>query len=110
MLDDAGLSKKDWAFVVAVVVDPMNHTLTRLVIGKTPYEAWHGRKPFPKDLRGFECLAFVQVPNEKRKTLDYRATPGIFIRYSISTKQYFLYDPLDKTLPRFRDVVFRNGK
>jgi hypothetical protein len=55
-------------------------------------------------------LAFVHVPKEKRKKLDYRANPGIFIGYSISTKQYFVYDPLASTLHRSRDVVFRDGK
>jgi hypothetical protein len=32
------------------------------------------------------------------------------VGYSISTKQYFVYDPLAKTLHRSRDVVFREGK
>jgi hypothetical protein len=52
----------------------------------------------------------VHVPKEKRKKLDYRATPGIFVGYSIATKQYSVYDPLAKTLHRSRDVGFRDGK
>jgi hypothetical protein len=60
--------------------------------------------------RVFGCLAFVHIPQEKRKKLEYRATPGIFLGYSISTKQYFLYDPLARTLHLSRDVVFREGK
>jgi hypothetical protein len=55
-------------------------------------------------------LAFVHVRKEKRKKLDYRATPGKFVGYSISTKQYFVYDPLAKTLHCSRDVVFLEGK
>ena len=110
MLDDAGLSKKYWAFAVSVAVYLKNRTPTRSVVGKTPYEAWHGRKPSLKHLRVFGCLAFVHVPKEKRKKLDYRATPGIFVGYSISTKQYLVYDPLARTLHRSRDVVFREGK
>jgi len=58
----------------------------------------------------FGCLAFVHVPNGKRKKLAYRATPGIFVGYSISTQQFFVCDPLAKTLHRSRDVVFREGK
>jgi hypothetical protein len=58
----------------------------------------------------FGCFAFVHVPKEKRKKLDYRATPSIFVGYSISTKQYFVYDPLARTLHRSRYVVFREGK
>jgi len=110
MLDDAGLSKKYWAFAVSVVAYLKNCTPMRSVVGKTPYEAWHWRKPSWKHLRVFGCLAFVHVPNEKRKKLDYRATLGIFVGYSISTKQYFIYDPLAKTLHRSRDVVFRERK
>jgi len=112
MLDNAGLSKKYWAFAVSVAVYHKNRTPTRSVVSKTPYEAWHGsgRKPSLKHLREFGCLAFVHVPKVKRKKLDYRATSGIFFGYSISTKQYFIYDPLAKTLHCSRDVVFREGK
>jgi len=42
ILGDAGLSKKFWAFAVSVAVCLKNHTPTRSVVGKTPYEAWHG--------------------------------------------------------------------
>ena len=105
MLDDAGLSKKYSAFVVSVAFYLKNCTPTRSVVSKTPYETWHGRKPSLKHLRVFGCLAFVHVLKDKQKELDYRATLGIFVRYSISTKHYFVYDPLAKTLhhsPRCR--------
>jgi len=100
MLDDARLSMKYWAFAVSVAVYCKNRTPTRSVVGKTPYEAWHGsgKKPSMKQLGVLGCLAFMHVQKEKRKKLDYRATPGIFVGYSISTKQYFVYDPLAKTL------------
>jgi hypothetical protein len=52
----------------------------------------------------------MHVPKGKQKKLDYRGTSGIFVGYSISTKQYFVYDPLAKMLHRYRDVVFREGK
>jgi len=80
MLDDAGLSKKYWAFVVSVAVYLKNRTPTRSVVGRTPYEAWHGsgKKPSLNHLRVFGCLAFIHVPKQKLKKLDYRATPGIF--------------------------------
>jgi hypothetical protein len=55
-------------------------------------------------------LASVHVPKEKRKKLDYRATPGIFVGYSMSTKKYFVHDPLARMLHCSRDVVFREGK
>ena len=92
MLDDARDSKKYWAFAVSVAVYLKNRTPTRSEVCKTLYEAIHGsgRKPSLKHLRVFGCLAFVHVPKEKRKKQDYRANSGIFVGYSISTKQYFL--------------------
>jgi hypothetical protein len=82
------------------------------VVGKTLYEAWNGsgRKASLKHLRVFGCLAFVHVLKEKRTKLDYRATPGIYVGYSISTKQYFVYNPLARTLHRSRKVGFRAWK
>jgi hypothetical protein len=99
------------AFAVSVAVCLKNRTLTRSVVSRTPYKAWHGsgKKPSLKHLRVFGCLAFVHVPKQKRKKLDYRATPSIFVGYSISTKQYFIYDPLARTLHHSRDMVFREG-
>ena len=89
-----------------------NRTPTRWVVGKTPYEAWDEsrRKPSLKHLRVFECLAFVHVSKKTRMKLDYRATPGILVGYSTSTLQYFVYDPLARTLHCYRDVVFTEGK
>jgi hypothetical protein len=42
MPGDAGLSKMYWPFAVSVVVYLKNWSPTRSVVGKTPYEAWHG--------------------------------------------------------------------
>jgi hypothetical protein len=112
MLDDAGLLKKYCAFAVWVAVYLKNCTPTCSVVVKTPYEACHGsgQRPTLKHLRVIGCLAFIHVPKEKPKNLNYRATPGIFVGYSISTKQYCVYDPLARTLHRSQDVVFREGK
>jgi hypothetical protein len=88
MLDVAGLSKKYWVFPASVAVYPKNRTPTLSVDGKTPYEAWYGsgKKPSSKHHRLFGCWAVIHVPKEKRKQLESRATPCIFVRYCISTE------------------------
>ena len=93
MLDGAGHLKKYWAFAVSVAVYLQNNTPTRSGVGKTAYVSRHGRKPFLRHLSVLECLAFVHVPKAKRKNQDYQGTPGIFVAYSILTKQYILYNP-----------------
>jgi hypothetical protein len=110
ILDDARRWKKYWLLPVSVAACLKNRTPTRSVVGKTPYVAWRKRKPFLKHLRVFGCLALVHIPREKGNKLDYRATPGIFVGYSISTMQYFVYNPLARTFHCSRYVVFREGK
>jgi hypothetical protein len=53
-------------------------------------------------------LGFCLRSERETKKLDYSATPGLFVGYSISTKQFIVYDPLAETLHPFRDVVFRD--
>jgi hypothetical protein len=67
MLDDAGLSKKYWAFAVSVAIYLNNRTPTRTVVGKSPYKACpgSGTKLPMKHLCVFRCLTFVHVPKEK---------------------------------------------
>jgi len=88
MMNDGLLSKKYWVFAVSVAVYLKNRTLAWSLFGKPPYAAWQGsgKKPSLKYFRVLGCLAFVHVAKEKRKKLDYRATSGIFIRYSILPK------------------------
>jgi hypothetical protein len=111
MLDDDGLSKICWAAAVSVVVYLMNRTLTSSVVDQTLDEAWHGsgRTPSLNHLRVFKHLAFGHVLKEKRKKLNYRATPGIVFGYNISTKRYFVYDPLTRMVHLSQHRVFREG-
>jgi hypothetical protein len=45
MLHHAGISQMYWAFAVSVVVYLKNRTPTQSVVGRTPYQALHRRKP-----------------------------------------------------------------
>jgi transposase InsO family protein len=58
----------------------LNRSLTKALNGRTPYEAWHGRKPAVSHLRVFGCFAFVKELGHVGK-LDDRSTPGVFERY-----------------------------
>jgi len=107
MLDDACLSNQYWAEAVTTAVYLKNISPTKAL--KKTYEVWYGWKPTLTHLRVFSCLAFVHVPDERRKKLDYKSTPGIFIGYSM-TKQYRIYDPVAKKVHVSRDVVFREGR
>ncbi|KAL6621206.1 hypothetical protein ACP70R_033638 [Stipagrostis hirtigluma subsp. patula] len=45
-----------WGEAVTTAVYLLNRTPTKSLEGKTPYEAWHGRKPAVQHLRTFGCV------------------------------------------------------
>lgn len=59
-----------WAEVVACMVYLSNWPPTRSVLGKTPEEAWNGRKSGISHLRVIGSIGHAHVPSEKRSNLD----------------------------------------
>ncbi|WVZ62289.1 hypothetical protein U9M48_012053 [Paspalum notatum var. saurae] len=94
---------------VATAVYILNRSPTKALNGKTPYEAWHGRKPAVSHLRVFGCLAFVKELGHIGK-LDDRSTPGVFIGYAEGSKAYRILDLGTQRVRTARDVVFDEGR
>jgi hypothetical protein len=77
---------------VVTTVYILNRSPTKALNGRTPYEAWHGRKPMVSHLRVFGCLMFVKEVGHIGK-LDNRSTLGVFIGYAEGSKAYHILDP-----------------
>lgn len=77
---------------------------------RTPYEAWHNRKPKVHHLRTFGCVAHVKKIGPGVSKLSDRSTPMVFIGYEAGTKGYRVYDPVAKKLHISRDVIFQESK
>ena len=84
----------------------LNRCPTKALQSFTPYEAWHGTKPFVAHLHVFGCLAYALVPQQHRRNLDDKAVKCIFVGYSSESKGYRLYHPQTKRILVSRDVVF----
>ncbi|PKI67066.1 hypothetical protein CRG98_012604 [Punica granatum] len=82
----------------------------KVVEGKTPYEAWNGVNPVVKNLRVFGCLCYSHVPQTKRSKLDEKSEPGIFVGYSLQSKDYRVFHPQTDRVIVSRDVVFMEKK
>ncbi|KAH9735937.1 hypothetical protein KPL71_017913 [Citrus sinensis] len=106
MLKSKRLPKEFWAEAVACAVYLSNRSPTRSVWGKTPQEAWSGRKPGITHLRVFGSIAHVHVPDESRAKLDDKSEKFIFIGYDNNSKGYKLYNPNNGKIVISRDVVF----
>ncbi|KAH9752737.1 hypothetical protein KPL71_014822 [Citrus sinensis] len=106
MLKSKRLPKEFWAEAVACAVYLSNRSTTRSVLGKTPQEAWSGRKPGISHLRVFGSITHVHVPDESRAKLDDKSEKFIFIGYDNNSKGYKLYNPNNGKIVISRDVVF----
>jgi hypothetical protein len=81
LLKQRGMPAIFWGEVVVTTVYILNRSPTKVLEGRTPYEAWHGRKPAVSHLRVFDCLAFAKELGHVSK-LDDRSTPEVFIGYA----------------------------
>ena len=63
----------------------------RKSIPVTPYELWHGRKPFLAHLRPWSSTGYVHNLTHKHGKHGPRATKMVFIRYPEYSKGYVMY-------------------
>ena len=100
------VNKGIWGEAVSTAVYIKNRTPTAAVQGKTPFEAWTGRKPSLEHLRVFGCPAYAHIPQEKRTKLDAKAIKCIMVGYSNTQKAYRLYQADARKIIVSRDVTF----
>nr|CAD1817932.1 unnamed protein product [Ananas comosus var. bracteatus] len=104
------LPKSFWAEAVACATYLINRSPTKSLKNMTPEEGWSGYKPGVKHLKIFGCIAYAQIPKEKRKKLDDRGEKCIFTGYSEHSKAYKLYNPITNKVIISKDVIFdENG-
>ena len=84
----------------------LNCSPTKALTGKTPFEAWYGRKPSVSFLRTFGCIGHVRKTKSNLTKLEDRSTLMVFLGYAEGTKAYWLYDPRGGKVVVSRDVVF----
>lgn len=82
-----------WGEAVTTAVHVLNRTFTRSVDGRTPYEAWHGRRPSVEHFRVFGCIAHVKSarPSSANSTTGARrwssSATSLGQRHIVSTTQ-----------------------
>jgi hypothetical protein len=93
MLLEARLPERFWADAVATAVYILNRSPTKALTGKTPFEAWSGRRPNLSHLRRFGCDAYLHIPDAQRTKLKPKARRCTFLGYvPNTTKQWRLWD------------------
>ena len=93
MLLEASLPERFWADAVATAVYILNRSPTKALTGKTPFEAWFGRRPNLAHLRRCGCDAYLHIPDAQRTKLKPKARLCTFLGYvPNTTKQWRLWD------------------
>ena len=95
MLLDANLPKVYWANTAVYL---KNRCPTKAVQGRTPYEAWYGKKPNVEHLKVFGCTAYAHIPKDERGKFDSKARKCVLLGYDDLTKGYRLYDVENKKI------------
>ena len=104
LLFDADLDKSFWAEAVNTAVYLRNRSIAS-GLEKTPYEAWHDKKPNVSHVRIFGSDAMVHVPKAKRLKLDKKSEKMILVGFSENIKGYRLYNKETKKVITSRDVI-----
>ncbi|KAL4376396.1 hypothetical protein GQ457_02G039420 [Hibiscus cannabinus] len=106
MFFEKHLPKLFWAEAVDTAVYLLNRLATKVVDGKTHFEAWSGSKPSVKHLKVFGSICYSHISANMRSKLDERAWRGIFVGYSYQFKGYRIYNLKSKMIVVRRDVIF----
>ena len=106
MMKAKGMPASFWGEVVTTAVFILNRAPTKALMGKTPFEAWYGRKPSVSFLRTFGCIGYVRKMKPILTKLENRSTPMVFLGYAEGTKAYRLYDPCGDKVLVSRNVMF----
>ncbi|KAL8123365.1 hypothetical protein AgCh_011366 [Apium graveolens] len=75
-----------WGEAVRHLVYVLNWLPTRILNGRTPYEAWCGKKPDMGHIKVFGCSAYMKVPAVHVKKLDDRGKQVVYLGTEPGTK------------------------
>jgi hypothetical protein len=103
LLLKSGLPSDLWCYPAEAAADIYRYTL-HSTLGKTPSEAWYGRKPSIDNLRVWGCYVYVHLPDPRK--LDHRVTRGHFLGFTKSRFIVRWYDPHHKTVKHASAVRF----
>ena len=93
MLHDQGLPIHLWAEACNIAVYVKNHSLDRVLGMSTLEEAFFGKKPGISHLTIFGSPVYIHVTKDARKKLEPTTEVWIFLGYTETPHNYFVYFP-----------------
>lgn len=103
LLQESGLGKEFWNEAIQCATYILNRCPTRENT-MIPAEKWYKKKADFSKLRTFGCLAYLHIPDQKRKKMDAKSRRCIMVGYA--PQGYRLWDLEAEEIVIGRDVRF----
>ena len=88
MMKSMSVPSRFWGEAVATAVYILNRSPTKSLQNKTPFEAWHGKKPCVRHFRTFGCTAHVKIAGPSLAKLADRSKRMVLLGYEPGTKGF----------------------
>ena len=109
LLHESNLPRKFWAEAVNISCYILNRVLIRPILLKTPYELLNNRIPNISYFRVFGSKCFILDTQINRGKFDAKATEGIFIGYSTTSKAYRVYNSVKHKVEESIHITFNES-
>ncbi|GKB82577.1 putative ribonuclease H-like domain-containing protein [Tanacetum coccineum] len=106
MLADSKLPTTFWAEAVNIVFYVQNRVLVTKPHNTTPYELFLGRKPVLGFMRPFGCPVTILNTIDHLGKFDGKADEGFFVRYSINSKAFRVFNSRTRIIEENLHVQF----
>jgi hypothetical protein len=110
MLIAKGLPPFLWDEAVSHATFIRNRSPTRALKGKTPYEAWTGKKPDVSHFREFGCDVWVLDEDKNRSKLAPKSKKMVFVGFMEGSKAVRYWDKKTRSIKVSRNVAFNENE
>nr|GEZ94386.1 ribonuclease H-like domain-containing protein [Tanacetum cinerariifolium] len=110
MLADSLLSTIFWTKAVATACYVLNKVLVTKPYDRTPYELLTGDKPSISYLKPFGCHVTILNTSDPLGKFDKKLDEGYIVRYSISSKDYRVYNLVSRKIEETINLKFIENK
>ena len=95
-----------WGDPVKCATYLRNRSPSNALDNKNPHEMWFVHLLSVRHLSVFGSTCYALIPKEKRNKLGAQSRKCIFLGYEEYSKEYHLYDEVNKKFVISRDVIF----
>ena len=110
MLHDQGLPLQLWDKACNTTIYVYNHSPHQILEMKTPEVAYPGKRPYVGHFRIFGSSAYFHVSKYAWKKLELRTKLGMFLGYTDTPHNYWVYLSTSRMTVVFKDFIFDEEK